>query len=232
MKATSDLKLALSAALSLRSLLIMLGCALVSLLLLWGIGYGLWLFVLADYLMDSRWGSYLATYGGWILYVVIGWFLLPTLMLAFGGLFIDHVIEVEEKKHYPHLPPALPISLWVEIKLAFSSIRRALGYNLLVLPLLFFPPAAIMAYLLVNASILKRDTFFMIVLRRMSYAEAKLLYRKLHKSLFKTGLVMAGLFMVPGINLLAPIMSATLMLHHLWRENESDLVRIPCPAPQ
>ena len=97
----------------------------------------------------------------------------------------------------------------------FAALATAL--NLLLLPLyvalLFVPPLAPVAFLLVNGYLVGREYFDMVASRHLEPAAASALRKTYRGRVYGTGLVLAFLFTVPIVNLFAPMLGAAAMVH-------------------
>ena len=97
-------------------------------------------------------------------------------------------------------------------------------FNLLILPLSFVPFAQVIypvLYFIINGVLLGREFFEIVALRRMNFAAVRKLRRKHRIKIFVSGVVIALLFSIPLINLIAPIVATAFMVHifHGLRES-------------
>ncbi|MBC6405539.1 MAG: EI24 domain-containing protein [Rhodospirillales bacterium] len=146
-----------------------------------------------------------------------GWFLFPALVTIGLSFFLEDVMDAVESKHYPKRPARRQVGfmedLWVGIRLLAAMV----AINILILPiyviLLITGIGAPLLYLGVNAYLLGREYFELVAIRHMPRTEME--GRRKERSLlnFLAGLLIAGLFFVPFVNLLAPIVAAALMVH-------------------
>jgi uncharacterized protein involved in cysteine biosynthesis len=157
----------------------------------------------------------LALLGG-IAAAFVAWMLFPVLAAEILYAFVDQVADAVEERHYPHLPKPTPASFWHYTK---AGIRLALAmafFNLLILPLAFFPVANVIYpifYLIINGVLLGREFFEIVAPRRMDFKAVRQLRRKHRIKLFVSGVVIALLFTIPLINLIAPIVATAFMVH-------------------
>ena len=91
----------------------------------------------------------LSTVGG----MVIGWFLFPLLYPILISFFDDKMAEVIEENNYPGLPKANP-PYWPTILGDILFSLKAIGLNILFLPLYFIPVIGLIVYYLLNGSML------------------------------------------------------------------------------
>jgi uncharacterized protein involved in cysteine biosynthesis len=86
--------------------------------------------------------------------------------------------------------------------------------NLLVLPVyLFVPGLNFFVFLGLNGYLFGREYFEVVALRRLEPDAARTLRRRFAGRVFLAGAAIAGLFAVPFVNLLAPVVATAFMLH-------------------
>lgn len=147
------------------------------------------------------------------------WLLFRAVAMAVMSLFADDIIAAVEGRDYPGVV-AHPVGWGRSIRLALASVARAIGWNLVALPayvlLMATGVGTVGLFLMVNAYLLGRDMADMVQPRHPALPPVGGFSRWL------MGLVSALVFMVPGVNLLAPIFSAAMALHMLLgRTNRS-----------
>jgi len=157
----------------------------------------------------------LALFGG-IAAAFVAWMLFPALAAEILYMFVDRVADAVEERHYPHLPPPHPASFW---QYTVAGIRLAMlmaVFNLLILPFAFVPFAQVIYpffYFTINGILLGREFFEIVAPRRMDFAAVRKLRRKHRIKLFVSGVVIALLFSIPLINLIAPVVATAFMVH-------------------
>lgn len=144
--------------------------------------------------------------------IVLGWLLFRAVAMAIMGLFADDIIIAVERDSYPDAASrARPVGAGRSMRLALASLGRALGWNLLALPgyvvLLVTGVGTAGLFLLVNAGLLGRDLADMVEPRHPGLPPVP------RGSRWLMGLVSALLFLVPVVNLLAPVWSAAMAVH-------------------
>ncbi len=156
------------------------------------------------------------TWLGSIAAVFVAWMLFPVLAVEFLYMFADQVVDAVEVRHYHRLPRPKLATFW---QYAVAGIRLALVmafFNLLILPLSFIPIVQVVypvIYLIVNGVLLGREFFEIVAPRRMDFAAVRQLRRKHRSKLFVSGVVIALLFSIPLINLIAPVLATVFMVH-------------------
>jgi CysZ protein len=198
-----------------RTFRLMLAVAGLTLAFFAAFGVALWL--LLDHYVLPRW---FAAADGWAalvaagITVLAGWFLFRGVSMAVMGLMSDRVVESVEEDHYPAAAArAVPVSFAKGMAMGLRSARRAIGWNLLAAPfyllLLVTGVGTLVLVLLVNMLLLGRDLEDMVLARHPGMAP--LGARERHA----LGLVGALLFVIPVVNLLAPVVGAAMAVHML-----------------
>jgi len=148
------------------------------------------------------------------------WLLFRVVALAVLQLFADEVVAAVEAKHYPELAKrAQPLPLAREVAVATKGLMRALGYNLLALPvagvLVFTAIGPALVFLAVNAVLLGRELTDMAWLRHCGGDERANPVPKPERILL--GAVVAAMMAVPLVNLVAPLVGAAAGTHLVLR---------------
>ncbi|WP_380873545.1 hypothetical protein ACFB49_42140 [Sphingomonas sp. DBB INV C78] len=154
-----------------------------------------------------------------VLLTLVGlWLLFPAIAVGVIGLFSDEVVEAVEDRHYPDEAARAKPPGWREaIRLGLGSAGRLILYNMIALPfyllllLTAFGPVAL--FLIVNAVALGRDLDEMVAVRHLDAEQRKARIAATRGGRALTGLVATGLFMIPGVNLLAPVLGAAMATH-------------------
>lgn len=176
-------------------------------------------------------GQRIGVEGGWagvaavLLVPVAMWLLFRVVALAVLQFFADEVVAAVEARHYPALAAgARPLPLRREVAAATRGLLRAVGYNLLALPvagaLAFTAIGPAVVFLAVNAVLLGRELTDMAWLRharddgRVSPVPAgeRLLL----------GAASAGMMLVPVAGLLGPVVGAAAGTHLVLRRIEQE----------
>ena len=175
----------------------------------------------------SGWlASIAAALGGLLTLGLAVWLFVPA-MLAIAGLFLDGVAAAVERRFYPGLPPARGASLAAQTRFNLGLAAKTGAIALLALPLaLLLPPVGAVLLWLISTVALGHGLFEGVAQRRMAVPEARALRRARQATVLGVGGVLAGLAMLPGVNLLVPVLGAAAMTHLLHR---SPLPRTPPP---
>lgn len=154
---------------------------------------------------------------------VLGWFLYPLVATAILGLFSDQICGLVERHYYPELPPAKGLGLAESIAEALSFLGFAILLNVLVLPLYLLPGPNILIYLGLNGWLLGREYFDSVGFRRHSRSVQKQMRRDLRFEIWLAGILIAGILLLPVLNLIAPVLGLALMVHQHKRYSEPPI---------
>jgi len=141
--------------------------------------------------------------------------------IAVLQVFGDDIIMAVERKYYAHVADsAKPVGFQRGLAMGLKSLARAVLLNLVALPvyiaLLFTAIGLPIAFLIVNALLLGRDLQEMVVARHsVNLKDPR--WTLSFTTRFGLGLVAAGLFLIPFVNLLAPIIGASMAAHLVHR---------------
>lgn len=186
------------------------------------LGVGLWFGLDA---LASRWlpqSTGLAVAGALLVALLAAWLLFRVVAVAVIGLFADRVVEAVEAAHYPdRFAAARPIGFARSLAMGSGSAARVVLVNLIAAPLylilLVTGVGTPVAFFVVNSWLLGRDLGDMVAARHMPHA-ALHDWRAHHRwSQLATGAVGTALFLVPIVNLLAPVLGAAMATHLFHR---------------
>jgi uncharacterized protein involved in cysteine biosynthesis len=151
--------------------------------------------------------------------VVGAWFLFPAVVSLILGFLLEGVVRAVEARHYPALPPARQQGLAESTAAALRLGALAVALNILVLPIYLVPGLNLAVWLLLNGHLLGREYAETVAAGRMSRALAADLRRRHRWGVLASGVIVAGLLLVPVVNLVAPVVGIALMTHrfHRWR---------------
>ncbi len=155
--------------------------------------------------------------GGLLVLGLAVWLFVPV-MLGLSGLFLDPVAAAVERRFYPALPPPQGASLIAQagFNLAFAAKTGVVA--LLALPLLLFaPPVGAVALWLISTVALGHGLFEGVAQRRMLIAAARVLRWQREVPVLGIGALLAAMALVPGLNLLVPVLGTAAMTHLLHR---------------
>jgi uncharacterized protein involved in cysteine biosynthesis len=195
---------------------------------LW-LGVGLSVLTLAGLVLGVEWllGWAAATSYDWLNRIVgilgvlgtlvVSWFLFPAIVVAVSSLFLERVVDATEARYFPDLPPTSPLPV---VRAGMAGLRLlgvSLLLNLLALPLYFVPLLNLPLWLLLNGYLVGREYAELVGLRRLDPQRLAVVRRQQRLMIWSTGTVIAFLLTIPLINLVAPIVGASLMTQRFHR---------------
>ncbi len=153
--------------------------------------------------------------------IIAGWFLFPGIATGVMGVFLDDVVDAVEDRHYPRAMAHRRVPLAEAGLLALASAARVVLWNLALAPLylvlLFTAIGPLILFTAVNGWLMGRDLLEMVAIRHMPRGEAAALIASNRALRFRLGFTAAPLFLVPILNLFAPIIAAALAAHAFQR---------------
>lgn len=157
------------------------------------------------------------------LMVALGWVLWRVVAVAVLQFFADEVVEAVERRYYPAaLATARKLPMREELRVGLRGARRALLLNLAALPLalalIVTGIGSPLVFWAVNAVLLGRELTELVWLRHAHAPDAQLPLGQGEQLVL--GGVSAALFMVPLVNLIAPVLAAAIATHQVHRRRE------------
>ena len=144
-------------------------------------------------------------------------FLFPAAAGLFISFFLDDVAAAVEGRYYPADRPGRPLPVAPALVEALWFGLLVVVTNLLVLPLyllmLWFPPVNLVIFYTLNGYLLGREYFELVAWRHLDRHAAAALRKAYRGRIFLAGLVIAGLFSLPLVSLLAPLAATAAMVH-------------------
>lgn len=192
----------------------------VTVVLLALLGAGLWFGAMRLFLALGGHGDAapLVATVAWIAAVALAWLMFRAVAIGVMGVMSDAVVIAVERRHYPQaLAQARGVPLARGIALGFGSAVRAVVLNVVLLPvylvLLMTGVGTWLLFFLVNGWLLGRDLGQMVAARHLP--DAMLGDWRKTGAVERLALGVAGtaLFMVPILNLFAPILGAAMATH-------------------
>ena len=182
----------------------------------------IWLFAWLDWTE----GGFAAAAAAAIIAIVTGFLLFRIVAIFVLNIFSDDIIDAVERSYYPdRAEKAKPPGYLRGIKMGFGSVGRALGYNLLAVPLyavlLVTGIGAPAAFFAVNAILLGRDLQDMVTARHVTdfrNPDPSLMLPKIDR--FFLGLIATLLLAIPFVNFLAPLLGAAMATHLVHRKKD------------
>lgn len=163
----------------------------------------------ADYPFLDTLAFFLAGAG---LFVALA-YVMPAVSILVAGFFLDDAAEIVERIDFPGEASgqALPTGKAMLYALRFAGL--ALLVNLVALILFFVPGVNLIAFFGANAYLLGREYFELAAGRFRPLPEAAALRRQHGFTVIAAGSMLAGLMVVPVLNLVTPLFGIALMVH-------------------
>ena len=142
-----------------------------------------------------------------------GWLLFRSLAIAFTWVFADDIIDAVEDRHYPfYAAQGQRPSFAKAARMGLRSIGRAVGYNLLMIPvymlLLVSGVGTPLAFLALNGYLLGRDLEDMLIARHGPMrAEIGAIRR------FVLGLGSVAAMLIPIFQFFVPVLATAAAVH-------------------
>jgi uncharacterized protein involved in cysteine biosynthesis len=185
-------------------------------LLAYAIGWSIlaWVFSAAinAYIGAAGTGGFIMHFLGSAGGMIVAWFLFPLLYPILVSFFDDKMAAVIEREDYPHLPPAEP-PFWPTVLNDAAFSLKAIGLNILCIPLYLIPLVGLVVYYGLNGYLLGMQFFRMVAGRRVNAAEADIMQKQAYHSILLTGIAISLCSTVPLLNLAAPLVGVATMLH-------------------
>lgn len=144
----------------------------------------------------------------------LSWLFFPAVVTLIMSFFFERVASAVEALDYPgHSPPRRqPIAETLAAILRLTALTLIL--NLLALPVyLLLPGINLFLFVVLNGYLLGREYFEVVALRRLDAAATRAARNRFGLRVFLGGVVIAALFALPLVNLVAPVIATAFMLH-------------------
>ena len=146
--------------------------------------------------------------------LLLSWLLFPAVVTMVMGFFLERIAAAIEALHYPDRGPPRRQSLREITAVGFRLMLLSIPLNLLALPLyLMLPGLNIFVYFGLNGYLFGRGYFEVVALRRLDATAAAAVRRRFAGRVFVGGAMIAGMFLLPVINLVTPVVATAFMLH-------------------
>jgi uncharacterized protein involved in cysteine biosynthesis len=192
----------------------------ITLLLLTGLGAALWFgagSLAARFGIADSAGTLVET-AAVLTALGLAWLLFRVIAIGVMNVFADEVVVAVERKHYPEaLAEARDVPLGRSIAMGLGSAGRAIVVNLAVSPLyllLFFTGVGLpVLFFIVNGWLLGHDLGQMVAARHIPRSEMKGWRGSTGFQRFTLGLAGTAMFLVPILNIFAPVIGAAMATH-------------------
>jgi CysZ protein len=192
----------------------------ITVLLLAGLGAALWFaagWLAASMGLGDGTGALVET-AAVLAAIGVAWLLFRVVAIGVMDVFADEVVVAVERKHYPEaLAEAQDVTLGRSIAMGLGSAGRALLVNLAVSPLyllLFFTGVGLpLLFFIVNGWLLGHDLGQMVAARHIPRSAMKGWRGSTAFQRFTLGLAGTAMFLVPILNIFAPVIGAAMATH-------------------
>jgi len=151
---------------------------------------------------------------GGLVVLFLTWLLFPAVLILIMGFYVETVAAAVEAVDYPGLGPPRSQPLREMITVTLKLGLATLLLNLLALPVyLLVPGINLFLFFALNGYLFGRGYFEMVALRRLDVGEAGRVRSRFAGRILLGGVVIAGLFALPLVNLVAPVIATAFMLH-------------------
>jgi CysZ protein len=151
---------------------------------------------------------------GGLAVLALSWLFYPAVVTLIMSLFLEHVAAAIEALDYPGLGPPRRQSIRETLGAMLRLTGLTLLLNLLALPAyLLLPGINLFLFLALNGYLLGREYFEVVALRRLDAAATRAARNRFGLRVFLGGVVIAALFALPLVNLVAPMVATAFMLH-------------------
>ncbi|ATW02527.1 cysteine biosynthesis protein [Sphingopyxis sp. BSNA05] len=164
-------------------------------------------------------GGFAAAAAAAIIAIMTGVLLFRIVAIFVLNIFSDDIVDAVERRYYPgRAESAKPPGYGAGMRMGLASAARALGYNILAIPLyvllLVTGVGVPIAFFAINAILLGRDLQDMVAARHASDHQSLATEWSLPKAKrFVLGLAAALLLAIPFVNFLAPVLAAAMATH-------------------
>jgi CysZ protein len=197
-----------------------LALALASFLLVWAV-----VAILLARTALFEWGplNWLVDILGGLAVLVVSWLVFPAVVTIVMGFFLERIAAAVETLHYPDRVPARRSSMAETVATTVRLMAITLLLNLLVLPVYILAPGVnFFVFLGVNGYLFGREYFEVVALRRLDPIAVRAARHRVAGRVFLAGVVIAGLFAIPLVNLVAAVVATAFMVHLLAQMRAAD----------
>jgi CysZ protein len=146
--------------------------------------------------------------------LALSWLLFPAVATMVMGFFLDRAAGAVEAQDYPGRGPSRRTSVAETVMMTLRLMGMTILINLSALPVYVLAPGInFFVFLGLNGYLFGREYFEVVALRRLEPIVARAMRRRFAGRVFVGGVAVAGLFAVPIVNLVAPVIATAFMVH-------------------
>jgi CysZ protein len=145
---------------------------------------------------------------------LLSWLLFPAVVTLIMGFFLERVAAAVESLDYPGRGPPRRQSIREGVMIGLRLMLLSIALNLLALPIYALVPGInLFVFLGLNGYLFGREYFEVVALRRLDIDAARAMRHRFGGRIFVGGVMIAGVFVLPFINLAAPVIATAFMVH-------------------
>jgi CysZ protein len=145
---------------------------------------------------------------------LLSWLLFPAVVTLIMGFFLERVAAAVESLDYPSRGPPRRQSIREGVMIGLRLMLLSIALNLLALPIYVLVPGInLFVFLGLNGYLFGREYFEVVALRRLDIDAARAMRHRFGGRIFVGGVMIAGVFVLPFINLAAPVIATAFMVH-------------------
>src|SRR5579872_2721649 len=145
--------------------------------------------------------------------LVLNWLLFPAVLTMVMGFFFDRVATLVEAVYYPGRGASRRQSIREAVAIGLRLMLASIVLNLLAVPIyLMIPGLNVFVYLGLNGYLWGREYFEVVALRRLDIDGVRAVRHRFSGRVFFAGTMIAGIFALPLINLIAPVIAVAFMV--------------------
>jgi CysZ protein len=146
--------------------------------------------------------------------LALSWLLFPAVATMVMGFFLDRAAGAVEAQDYPGRGPSRCTSVAETMVMTLRLMGMTILINLSALPIYVLAPGInLFVFFGLNGYLFGREYFEVVALRRLEPIAARAMRRRFAGRVFVGGVAVAGLFAVPIVNLVAPVIATAFMVH-------------------
>jgi uncharacterized protein involved in cysteine biosynthesis len=151
---------------------------------------------------------------GTLAVMALSWLMFPAVVTLVMGFFLERIAGAVEALDYPGRGPARRARVAETVLMTLRLMSLTILVNLLALPVyLLMPGINFFVFLGLNGYLFGREYFEVVALRRLDRTAARVTRHRFAGRVYLGGVVIAGLFIVPLVNLVAPVIATAFMVH-------------------
>ena len=170
-----------------------------------------------DFSFGYSWLEWLDEFGFWSVAIVGSYILFPAISTTVMGFLTDKIALAVEEEYYPHRIGSRKVSGLEVVLGSLQLMAMVIIINLIALIpyilLLFTIGGTFLLFVAVNGFLLGREYFEMVAIRHMDAREVRRFRKRYSGKIFISGAMIAVLFAIPFVNILAPIIGTAMMTH-------------------